>query len=72
MNNKLWIIQVVCGYKLCYNWKCPFSEDGVCVARKLSDKQIKERFTHTLTTNPDFRSYIAGRDRSLLKGCIMK
>lgn len=72
MDYALRIIPVVCGYKLCYNWKCPFSEDGVCVARKLSDKQIKERFTHILATNPDFRSYVAGRDKSLLKGCIMK
>lgn len=72
MDYALRVIPVVCGYKLCYNWKCPFSEDGVCVARKLSDKQIKERFTHTLATDLDFRSYVAKRDKSLLKGCIMK
>lgn len=72
MNNKLWIIQVVCGYKLCYEWKCPFMKDGACVARKLSDKQIEECFARALATNLDFRSYVARRDKSLLKGCIMK
>ena len=72
MDDKLRIISVVCGYKLCYNWKCPFIEDGACAARKLSERQINERFIHTLTNNPDFRSYIAKRDKSLLKGCIMK
>lgn len=72
MDDKLRIIQVVCGYKLCYNWKCPFFEDHTCVTRRLSDIQVKERFTHALATNLDFRSYVAKRDKSLLKGCIMK
>lgn len=72
MDDKRTIISIVCGYKFCYSWKCPFSENNVCVARKLSNRQIKERFTHTLATNLDFRSYVARRNKSLLKGCIMK
>lgn len=72
MDYALRVIPVVCGYKLCYDWKCPFMKDGACVARKLSDKQIEECFARALATNLDFRSYVARRDKSLLKGCIMK
>lgn len=76
MDNKTRLISIVCGYKLCYNWKCPFSEnDGNkprCVARRLPDERVYQLFIQTVRTNQDFRSYVFGRDKSLLKGCIMK
>lgn len=72
MDYALRIILVVCGYKLCYNWKCPYFENGDCVARRLLEEQVMERFAHTLATNPDFRHYVFDRDKSLVKGCIMK
>lgn len=72
MDDKTRLISIVCGYKLCYDWKCPYFENGACVAIGLPSKQVMGRFNHTLVTNPDFRSYVAKRDKSLLKGCIMK
>ena len=72
MDNKLRLISIVCGYKLCYDWKCPFMKSGTCAARRLPDEQVYQLFIQTVRTNQDFRSYVFGRDKSLLKGCIMK
>lgn len=72
MDRKSRLISIVCGYKLCTDWKCPYFKNGTCVARGLPEEQVKERFNHTLATNPDFRRYVFDRDKSLVKGCIMK
>lgn len=70
MNNieKVYIVDLVCSYKICTTWNCPYMNGrNYCGAGALDDSEVVKRFVRTCSRDKDFLKYAMDNESMIVQ-----